>query len=288
MNVYNRMKRIFTYIVLIAMPVIGMAQRQVLSFGLRGGTENMFAKTQQDASSRFGYQAALDINHDFIFHPEKRVAWGLRLGLAAGYTGNIFSGNFNQQFVNTDYLGNEMDYTTSGSFSNKVDGCFLELPVLATMRTHGYYLGIGAKMQTYVYNYFSQTITNPLIEANFPKYGPTVTNEMVTGKLPREKSGTIDRDNFLRANLSLGLETGYEWFLTEKKTYIALSVYAYYSVWNSFYNDDDQYLVYVSPIRDESYPVPEVRVSYALTTLATKVTPLEFGLKLSFGHIFGD
>ncbi len=280
------MKRLFICIIsLLACTIFASAQHHILSFGLRGGTVNLFEKSAQDASGKFGPIGAFDITYDYYVGEPDAVGWGLRIGLGIGYARNLFSGNYTQQYVNTDYLGNEMDYSVSGSFQTKVHGCFMDVPILATMRVRGFYLGAGLKTQSYIYSKFKQSLGTTNIEATYPEYGPTVSNELITGYIPKDQNGVVANEDFLRLNISAGLETGYEWHL-KSKTYIALTAYVYCSVWDSYSSDHESPVVKVAPITNSVNPVPEVRVNDAISSLASRMTPLEFGLKLAFGRIF--
>lgn len=257
-----------------------------LMVGLRGGAENIFLKANPTIQSSFQPAANLDLRYGFYAPLGQATQFGLQLGLGFGYAKSMFSGNFMDWYTNIDYLGLEMQYSTSAQFQSSINRLHLETPLMITMRSHGFVLGIGAKMQIPVWTKSVQTLSDVLVDAYYPRSDVHVPNERITGLV---ENTDLDEPNFwsnTKLNVLLSLQTGYEWQI-KPQHHIGLMVYVDYNIWNS-YKSTTAPVIDVAPISDASYPVPNVVVKDAPAVLTQVMHPLQVGVSLYYAFSSKD
>ena len=100
----------------------------------------------------------------------------MRFGLSLGYSGYGYRGNFEEQYTNTDFLGNKMEYTnTVVGAEMKVTQLNIEVPLMAVFRYEGFVFGTGLKfIMPGAANNYTQTMQEVRINAFYPQYGVTV------------------------------------------------------------------------------------------------------------------
>ena len=253
------------------------ALSHVLRVGLAGGSGLNITPADCVMKSNLGGGGALAFDYAF-YKSLKKVDLGLRTGLDLGYLYSPYRAKFEQQYSNVDYLGNQMDYTTSGTVDITQNQLYASVPLMLALRTHGFVCNIGVRLQAALYQTGKQQLSEPHIQAYYPAYDVVITNELITG---------IVADNQLSISLApspvileclASAEIGYEHTLNAKGA-IGFAAYVHAGVWNSLPKATDTPIIQVDPITDKNTPVPAVIVNDAYSSLLTSYMPLQFGLK---------
>ena len=219
---------------------------------------------------------------DYAFYKSfDKVDLGLRTGLDLGYMYLPYHAEFAQQYSNMDYLGNQVDYTTSGVVDVVQNQLYASLPLMFALRTHGFVCNIGVRLQMPFYQIGKQQLSNPLVQAYYPRYDVTVTNELITGIVTDEQLSMPLASSPVFLECYASAEIGYEHRLNAKGA-IGCAAYVHAGVWNALPKATDKSVIQVAPITDKVKPVPAVTVNDAYTSLLTSYTPLQFGVKVYY------
>ena len=251
-----------------------------LRVGVSGGSGLNLTPADCVMKSNVGGGGALAFDYAFYKSFDK-VDLGLRTGLDLGYMYLPYYAEFTQQYSNMDYLGNQVDYTTSGVVDVVQNQLYASLPLMFALRTHGFVCNIGVRLQMPFYQTGKQQLSNPLILAYYPKYDVTVTNELITGIVTDEQLSMPLASSPVFLECYASAEIGYEHRLNAKGA-IGCAAYVHAGVWNALPKATDKPVIQVAPIMDSETPVPTVTVNDAYTSLLTLYTPLQFGLKLYY------
>ena len=133
-----------------------------LRVGVSGGSGLNLTPTDCVMKSKFGASGALAFDYAFYKSFDK-VDLGLRTGLDLGYMYLPYHAEFAQQYSNMDYLGNQVDYTTSGVVDVVQNQLYASLPLMFALRTHGFVCNIGVRLQMPFYQTGKQQLSNPLV-----------------------------------------------------------------------------------------------------------------------------
>lgn len=251
-----------------------------LRVGVSGGSGLNLTPTDCVMKSKFGASGALAFDYTFYKSFDK-VDLGLRTGLDLGYMYLPYHAEFEQHYSNVDYLNNQIDYTTSGLLDITQNQLYASVPVMFALRTHGFVCNIGVRLQMPFYQTGKQQLSNPLVQAYYPKYDVTVTNELITGIVTDEQLSMPLASSPVFLECYASAEIGYEHRLNAKGA-IGCAAYVHAGVWNALPKATDKPVIQVAPITDKVKPVPAVTVNDAYTSLLTSYTPLQFGLKLYY------
>ena len=251
-----------------------------LRVGVSGGSGLNLTPTDCVMKSKFGASGALAFDYAF-YKSFNEVDLGLRTGLDLGYMYLPYHAEFAQQYSNMDYLGNQVDYTTSGVVDVVQNQLYASLPLMFALRTHGFVCNIGVRLQMPCYQTGKQQLSNPLILAYYPKYDVTVTNELITGIVTDEQLSMPLASSPVFLECYASVEMGYEHRLNAKGA-IGCAAYVHAGVWNALPKATDKPVIQVAPITDKVKPVPAVTVNDAYTSLLTSYTPLQFGVKVYY------
>ena len=252
----------------------------ILRVGLAGGGGLHLTPADCVMKSNVGGGGALAFDYTFYKSFDK-VDLGLRTGLDLGYMYLPYHAEFAQQYSNMDYLGNQVDYTTSGVVDVVQNQLYASLPLMFALRTHGFICNIGVRLQMPFYQTGKQQLSNPLILAYYPKYDVTVTNELITGIVTDEQLSMPLASSPVFLECYASAEIGYEHRLNAKGA-IGCAVYVHAGVWNALPKATDKPVIQVAPITDKVKPVPAVTVNDTYTSLLTSYTPLQFGVKVYY------
>ena len=242
-----------------------MAQTSVLSVGVRGGGQMWLPSTvtgvTADVRSGIGYTGALDLRYTFYCDVSNTASMGLAVGAGAGYGSTVLQGTNVDAFSNTDYLGNQLDYTATTAFQQTDRFAKAEASLLLAMRFGGVTLNIGPRFMMPFADLHLLKVTQSTIDAYFPQYNVHVVNEQATGVLPTPLMRQ-EKLSLPKYNLLLAAELGYEWTF-DKQHIIGLQAYMDFGVWSS--NSSAALpltqFVSVSPIMDATNPTPTVTVA---------------------------
>jgi hypothetical protein len=208
-----------------------MAQSS-LAIGLRGGGQ-MWLPTAADESTAvkgtFGGAGLLDLRYAYYATVAPDFQMGLNVGVDAGYGVAGLKGTNSGTFTNTDYLGNTMEYTTSVSFVQTESFVRAGASLMLAMRAKGIVVNIGPRVMMPFAVSPKLTVSEANIEAYYPAFNVTVTNELITGVL--ETPSQLPITNYqLPISLLMGAEIGYEFPLG--KNALGIQAFADVAVWS--------------------------------------------------------
>lgn len=274
------MKKIRLSLFLFAALALPLSAENIhlLTLGLRGGEMTVLQQSAQNLNNQLGGVGALDLGYIW-YAPVPKADLGIRTGLLLGYGASAIGGGFSQQFTNTDYLGNQMDYTTSAQLYARQQMVSAEVPLMMALRAKGFTFNVGLSLQTVLWQHTRQHLYSPKIDAFYPAYNVHVTDELITGQLSADRQADGYAAGLPTAGMGVCTEIGYDFALP--KGYLGLQAFFSCSVWNNFHPSDNV-VIAVAPVANPVQPVPEVQVSNALPSLCSSVHPLFFGLRLYY------
>ena len=253
----------------------------VLRVGLAAGGLLNLTPDECVMTSNIGGNGALVFDYAFYKSFDK-VDLGLRTGLELGYLYSPYHAQFEHQYSNVDYLGNQMDYTTSGVVDIAQNQLYASVPLMFALRSNGFVCNLGVRLQMPFFQIGKQQLSNPLVQAYYPKYDVTVTNELITGIVADDQLSTPLEFPSILLECHAAMEIGYEHEI--RNTNSAIGVLAYFNMgfWNSQPKATDSPIIQVAPIMDNNNPVPTVTVNNAYNALLTSYIPMQFGLKVYY------
>ena len=253
----------------------------ILRVGLAGGGGLHLTPADCVMKSNVGGGGALAFDYAFYKSFDK-VDLGLRTGLDLGYMYLPYYAEFAQQYSNVDYLGNQMDYTTSGVVDIAQNQLYASVPLMFALRSNGFVCNLGVRLQMPFYQIGKQQLSNPLVQAYYPKYDVTVTNELITGIVADNQLSTPLEFPSILLECHAAMEIGYEHEIKNKNSAIGVLAYFNMGVWNSLPKATGAPIIQVAPIIDKNNPVPTVTVNNAYNALLTSFIPMQFGLKVYY------
>ena len=259
----------------------------VVRVGLNGGCTYNLVPTDCVMKGKIGGSGTLGFDYTFYksrknMRYQKTTDVGFRTGLDFGYLYSPYRAEFKQQYSNVDYLGNQLDYTTSSVVEITQNQLYASVPLMFAMRSNGFVWNIGVRLQTALYQSGKQQLKNPLVEAYYPKYDVTVTNELITGVVAEEQLSMPLELPSISLECHAATEIGYEHQIYRTKNAIGILAYFNVGFWNSLPKATDTPIIQVAPIADKNNPVPAVTVNDAYSSLLTSYMPLQFGIKLYY------
>ena len=253
----------------------------ILRVGLAGGGGLHLTPADCVMKSNVGGGGALAFDYAFYKSFDK-VDLGLRTGLDLGYMYLPYYAEFAEQYSNVDYLGNQMDYTTSGVVDITQNQLYASVPLMFALRSNGFVCNLGVRLQMPFYQIGKQQLSNPLVQAYYPKYDVTVTNELITGIVADNQLSTPLEFPSILLECHAAMEIGYEHEIKNKNSAIGVLAYFNMGVWNSLPKATGAPIIQVAPIMDKNNPVPTVTVNNAYNALLTSFIPMQFGLKVYY------
>lgn len=259
----------------------------VLSVGLQGGWVYNLTPADCAIQSKFGGSGALAFDYTYYLsrmNLQTRISTdvGLKTGLEFGYLYNAYCAQFEQQYSNMDYLGNQMDYTISGAVDITQNQLYASVPLMFALHSKGVMWNIGARVQMAMYQTGKQQLSNPLIEAYYPAYGVTVSNELITGVVAESQMVLPVDFPAIALDILAATEIGYEYTFPRSKSAIGALAYFNMGIWNSLPKATGTPIIHVAPITDKDNPVPAVVVNDTYRALLTSYIPIQFGVKLYY------
>ena len=255
-------------------------KRQIDRFtiGLRGGVASMLHKVEGENATgawKPGFDVLLDLQYAHYWQKGDKPSYGILTGLSAGYVRSGATSEFNMSGVKS--ADGKLTYNNSGK-AREYDGqVVLEIPVMFSMITNkGFFFNVGPRFQIPVFNHFSQTIEDGAqIAATFDKYGVTLNNEVITGKLAEDDlTYKGSKQGMSKFNLLLGAELGYEWRLKNNNAF-GVAIYANYGLFSLYDNAQP-----VGTLFSTEGPVgnnPATVTPYTTTQAFTKGDGFKFG-----------
>lgn len=251
-----------------------------LRVGLAGG--GLYNMTPIDCMMKSKIGGGASFTYDCTFYKSFGVIdLGLRTGVDLGYCCSQYNVHFNQQFSNVDYLGNQIDYTTSGVIDIHQHQLYASVPLMLAFRCNGFIWNLGVRIQANICPIANQQLSSPIIEAYYPTYGVTITNALITGVVDNNQLYMTTKSSQPNFGSYAGTEIGYEYRINHKN---CIGIVAYFDVgfWNYLPKKTDDLIISVSPIMDSNNPAAVVTINDAYRSSLTSYIPLQFGLKCYF------
>lgn len=257
----------------------------ILRIGLAGGATYLLTPSNNIADSRWGGGGML--TYDCTFYKAlDALEIGLRTGVDVGYLYTQNDMHFENQFNNIDYLGNTIEYTTSGHMDVVRQQLHATVPLMFAMRTQGFIWNLGFRLQATVYANIAQQLSEPMIQAHYPAYNVTIFNELITGVV--DDNQLHMSTEYLSPTFACfaGTEIGYEYRINRKNSIGAI---AYFDVrfWDMLSKSENGPIISVDPISNSENPVPKVKVHTAYSFVSTADIPLQFGVKIFYSFNLG-
>lgn len=265
------------------------AQEHQLTVGASGGVMLLNPQTEQEGVGQTPLPAgALSLGYTFLADVSSSFALGFSMGLEAGGAMTALSGRLTEQFTNTDYLGNTMQYTVTTDFSDRQKLLFAQVPLMLTMRASGLTISLGAKASMPIRSSAEQVLKSPSIAAYYDLTGVTVTDRLITGVVAPEDMRKSFAGIFSDLAVKASCELGYEWQL-EAQSAFGLRVFADVSVYGNYSSSaPGGRLITVAPITDAANPAPQVTVAHASELYCRQTLPVELGVKLYYAFVWNN
>lgn len=252
----------------------------ILRVGLSGGgTYNL---TPDECTMKSGVGGTGAITLDYVFYTSLRsIDLGFKTGLDLGYQYSPYKAAFSHQFSQQDYLGNQMDYTTSGEVKIAQHQLLATIPLMFALRSNGFVCNFGVRLQTAVYQTGKQHLSNPTITAYYPAYNVAVTNELITGVVEVSYLSTPLDFPSISLECHAAMEIGYEHEI--RNTNSAIGVLAYVNMgFLNLLKATGAPIIQVASITDMNNPAPTVTINNAYNALLTSYIPMQFGIKVYY------
>ncbi len=267
------------------------AQTSMLSIGVRGGGHTYLPTAAVgaagDVQPSIGVTGSLDLRYSLYGCLANRLGIGLTVGAGVGYGEAGIKGTNTDQYTNSDYLGNTIDYTIHSAFIQKDRFTKVDLSLLLALYLGNFTVNIGPRWMMPFVSSSSFTIQSADIDAYYPLYDVHVTNQLITGKLETPYTQSVT-PTLPQQNILMAMELGYEWYLNEI-TCLGLQAFADIAVWNRQSTNPltTNPLIQVAPITDVSNPVPAVTVNPAANLTVSK-RYLDFGVRIYYAFSFSS
>lgn len=228
-----------------------------------------------------GGTGALDLRYTYYGQLTDRFGLGFTVGAGIGYGTTGIKGTNTDNFTNTDYLGNRMDYTVMSDFTQRDKFAKIDVSLLLAMRFGGVTLNIGPRFMLPLPANRALTINEANIDAYYSAYDVHVVNQLITGKLETPYTEKHP-SNISKYNLLIAAEIGYEWRLTNQHA-LGAQLFAEAAVWNkqSPITNNPSPLISVSPITSQENPVPTVTVG-DIAPMIKDLRYIDFGLRVYY------
>ena len=257
----------------------------ILRIGLAGGATYLLTPSNNIADSRWGGGGML--TYDCTFYKAlDALEIGLRTGVDVGYLYTQNDMHFENQFNTIDYLGNTIEYTTSGHMDIVRQQLHATVPLMFAMRTQGFIWNLGFRLQATVYANIAQQLSEPMIQAHYPAYNVTIFNELITGVV--DDNQLHMSTEYLSPTFACfaGTEIGYEYQINRKNSIGAIA-YMNVGFWDMLSKSENGPIISVDPISNSENPVPIVQVHAADPWVSEADIPLQFGVKIFFSFNLG-
>ena len=267
------------------------AHTSVFSVGVRGGAQTYLLAASDPASDikgAFGGTGKLDVRYTFYGCFTDRLGMGFTVGGGVGYGTSSFKGISVDHFSTTDYLGNQIDYTTSGAYRQTDKFATAEASLMLAFCFGNIIVNVGPRFMMPFATKTQLTVTNASIDAYYPRYDVHIINRPITGYLEspyttNHKSQIINQ----KYNILMSAEVGYEWYFTSKSC-LGFQLYADVAVWSGASPNPltpnpltPNPLIQVAPITDATNPIPAVTVNSPEYLVANR-RYLDFGLRIYY------
>ena len=104
-------------------------------------------------------------------------------------------------------------------------------------------MNVGPKIQIPVWSHYNQNIAEADVKATLQDYGVTLDNEAVMGLVQDNQVKTKGKWSNSKLKVMLSADLGYEWFFREKNSSLGLGVFANYSLFDLYKNNNTNQLV---------------------------------------------
>lgn len=262
------------------------ASNSQFSIGVRGGGQTWLPTAITGANGTIqpgiGGTGTLDLRYTFYGCFNDLIGMGFTLGGGVGYGTSSLNVTNTDIYSNTDYLGNQLDYTIYSNFKQTDQFAKGEVSLMLAFCFGPVIVNVGPRFMMPFAAKSTLNVSDAQIDAYYPRYDVHVINQPITGYLPTpyaQKATSL----LPKYNVLIAAEIGYEWFFDESNS-VGVQLYADYGAWNSGLANTPipNALIDVSPISDAANPVPTVIVNDPQSMVANK-RYLDFGLRVYYG-----
>lgn len=275
------MRKIIISLLALCLTTSLWAQSSLISFGLRGG--GSIYLTDKSVQGAFGGQGIFDFGYTHYWMLRTGCELGIRTGVDFGYSGQLLTGDYQDSFVNTDYLGYKIQYNTSAAYKQNIHQLQVEVPLMFALRADGFYMNVGAKFMMPVWSQYEQILSEAHIKAYYEVTDVWVRDQVITGILDSEHKlsgkGYIPQYNVLAS-----LEIGHEWKFNKHR--VGLGIYIDAAPWSYSKPTEERPTIEVSPISNPDNPPAQVTVHPIPFT--GKLHYMDFGIKVYYGIYLPD
>lgn len=281
------MKRVAVVILILAVACCSIyAQYHVFNAGGRfGGNGYLIKSTDVNLKSKFGVQTMLDLSYSYLGELDSYAYLGIKIGGSVGWGQNNFVSQYQNNFVNYDYLGKQMVYTIkTDNVTQKINQYQAEAAVMLAFRYAGVCANIGLKGMFPFSATYTQSLNGLNISAYYPEYDVTVTNEVITGLADKGLYNKADKMDLPSVNLLGSLEFGYEFEFGDDDHAAGIMAYLDYCFWNNYAGQEGStaQMITVTPISNPNDPVPTVNVGVLSSSSISSMKYFDVGVKIYY------
>lgn len=259
------------------------SQNSVFSAGVRLGGQTWLPTLNNEVDGSIkgsiGAHEMVDFRYAYYGKINKHTRVGIMFGAGFGYGSCGVRGNNTDNFSNTDYSSNKIDYAATTDFKQSEQFANADFSLLLALRHNGFVAQIGPRLILPFSVKRTLRINDASIDAYYKQYDVHVVNEIITGKLetPYDITDKTQKWNVI----TLAIEMGWEWKLGYRSPN-SVGIQAYANI-GSRNGKTPAYsrLINVSPISNPSDPIPDVTVGWA-DSLISKRAYLDFGLRMYY------
>ena len=278
---------------MLVVPFLGYtsakAQQQEVSAQVGFGVSSLtYDVTNGSSKNRAGFNVGLGYTY---FFSEK---WGVVTGVDMSfYNGKTTVGNITSGYASVDNEGDKFEYRSAfTNYEETQKTIFLNIPVMGQfqhpiMESAKLYAQAGVKVGIPISGKFEAKDAAYTTTGYYPDYNIEI------GNIPAQGFGTyngksVENDLDLKVSFALAAEVGLKWSLADKMS-LYTGLYLDYGLTDVVKTESDKALVSYSSNQQPVYGSSSILTAQHLTSkgsyssLADKVKPISFGLRLRFG-----
>lgn len=272
------------------------AQFSQFTIGARGGVDTYLP--QKEVNAAMGAGGGVELRYSLLW----TVGYVHRMGFSTGgtfaYRTPAMQVSPTYHFSTTDYNGDEIRYTISlRDAREQIRLMEVQVPLMVAMQFGNLRLNVGGRVDIPLMGHSTQQFKQVDIEATYPLYGVTISNELITGKVT---PGTrVEGAAATTMRVAAGLDINYEWVIgghrnyASQETIIGVGAYAFSAVWTAK-TPLATYpaMVEVSPIQNAADPAAKVQLHPISQVYPTALLPIEAGVRMycsfEFSHRYSS
>lgn len=276
------------HLLIILMVLLGwitsLAQSSALFFGVRAGAVTCLPSAPLHAACR----SAIGVDLGYLFHhPIGREAEiGFLFGADVAFAQLGLRAKETISYPTTDYLGHPLQYSIEGNIQEQISQIQVAIPLMLAFRFEHVQFHLGPRLALPFMAHYRQKTTAD-IQAFYPEYGVTISNELITGKLTPDQQLLVGEIALPTIQAQVGTSLAYEWELNSSRRanhHIGLGAYFFYTVWNNGSQSlmPPSPVITVSPISSATDPAAKVTVLPLTSSYSPQLLPIETGVRFYY------